>query len=43
MATKDIAIAIKQIADEKNLPMEAIIGAREAALAAAYRSCPYCA
>jgi transcription termination/antitermination protein NusA len=37
MATNDIAAAIKQIADEKNLSMEAIIGAIEAALAAAYR------
>jgi len=37
MATNIIAMAIKQIADEKNLPMEAIIGAIEAALAAAYR------
>lgn len=37
MATNNIAAAIKQIAEEKNLPMEAIIGAIEAALAAAYR------
>ena len=37
MATNNIAAAIKQIADEKNLSMEAIIGAIEAALAAAYR------
>ena len=37
MATNDIAAAIKQIADEKNLSMEAIIGAIEAALAAAFR------
>ena len=37
MATNDIAAAIKQIADEKNLSMEAIIGAVEAALAAAFR------
>lgn len=37
MATNNIAAAIKQIAEEKNLSMEAIIGAIEAALAAAYR------
>ena len=37
MATNNIAAAIKQIADEKNLSMEAIIGAIEAALAAAFR------
>ncbi len=37
MANNNIGAAIKQIADEKNLSMEAIIGAIEAALAAAYR------
>lgn len=37
MATNNIASAIKQIAEEKNLSMDAIIGAIEAALAAAYR------
>lgn len=37
MGTNNIAAAIKQIAEEKNLSMEAIIGAIEAALAAAYR------
>lgn len=33
----EIAAAIKQICDEKNLSMDAVIGAIEAALAAAYR------
>ncbi|MBU1202563.1 transcription termination factor NusA [Patescibacteria group bacterium] len=37
MANNNIAAAIKLIAEEKNLSMEAIIGAIEAALAAAYR------
>jgi N utilization substance protein A len=37
MATSNLANAIKQICEEKNLPMEAVIGAIEAALAAAYR------
>ncbi|PWB38849.1 MAG: transcription termination/antitermination protein NusA [Parcubacteria group bacterium] len=37
MATNNIVAAIKQICDEKNLSMEAVIGAIEAALAAAYR------
>jgi len=37
MAQNAIANAIKQIAEEKNLSMDAIIGAIEAALAAAYR------
>jgi len=37
MATNNLSTAIKQICDEKNLPMEAVIGAIEAALAAAYR------
>lgn len=37
MATNTIGAAIKQIAEEKNLSAEAIIGAVEAALAAAYR------
>lgn len=37
MAQNNIAAAIKQIADEKNLSMDAIISAIEAALAAAYR------
>lgn len=37
MATNNLTTAIKQICDEKNLPMEAVIGAIEAALAAAYR------
>lgn len=37
MATNSIAAAIKQICEEKNLSMEAVIGAIEAALAAAYR------
>lgn len=37
MAQNNIANAIKQIAEEKNLSMDAIIGAVEAALAAAYR------
>lgn len=37
MTTNNLANAIKQICEEKNLPMEAVIGAIEAALAAAYR------
>jgi len=37
MATNNLSTAIKQVCDEKNLPMEAVIGAIEAALAAAYR------
>lgn len=37
MATSNISAAIKQICDEKNIPMEAVISAIEAALAAAYR------
>ena len=37
MPTNSIAAAIKQICDEKNLSVEAVIGAIEAALAAAYR------
>ena len=37
MATNNLAAAIKQICDEKNLSPEAVIGAIEAALAAAYR------
>src|SRR3989344_1200889 len=37
MPTNSIAAAIKQICDEKNRSVEAVIGAIEAALAAAYR------
>lgn len=37
MSTNNLSAAIKQICDEKNLSMEAVIGAIEAALAAAYR------
>jgi len=36
-SNNNLATAIKQICDEKNLSMEAVIGAIEAALAAAYR------
>lgn len=35
--SNSLAAAIKQVCDEKNLSMEAVIGAIEAALAAAYR------
>lgn len=37
MSTNNLSAAIKQICDEKNLSMEAVIGAIEAALAAAFR------
>lgn len=37
MANNNLSTAIKQICDEKNLSIEAVIGAIEAALAAAYR------
>ncbi len=37
MTSNSIAAAIKQICDEKNLSLEAVLGAIEAALAAAYR------
>ncbi len=37
MANNEIGNAIKQICQEKNLPLDAVIGAIESALAAAYR------
>ena len=37
MASNEIGNAIKQICQEKNLPLDAVIGAIESALAAAYR------
>ena len=37
MASDEIGSAIKQICQEKNLPLDAVIGAIESALAAAYR------